>query len=94
MGYVDYFWHLNKLPVFGVFDVDEAKAIIIIVSKGHDKWFISEAILNFSNDANIIMKINSTDEQKHLKNLSEVEFVDTSHEISMLLVDRAMKSKA
>lgn len=94
VGYMAYFGHLNKLPVLESLMVDEAKAVIITVSREHDKRLISEAILNFSNDTNIIMKIDSNEERKNLKDLPEVEFVDASHEISMLLVDRAVKSKA
>lgn len=93
VGYMAYFGHLNKLPVLESLMVDEAKAVIITVSSEHNKRLISEAILNFSSHANIIMKIDSVEEKKHMRDLTEVEFVDASHEISMLLVDRAVKSK-
>ena len=90
-GYMAYFGHLNKLPVLESLAVDEAKAIIITVSSEQNKRLISQAVLNFSKHADIILKVDSTEERKNMKDLPEVEFVDTSYEISKLLVDHALK---
>ncbi|MFT5661113.1 MAG: CPA2 family monovalent cation:H+ antiporter-2 [Sulfurimonas sp.] len=91
LGYMAYFGHLNKLPVLESLAVHEAKAIIITVSDEHNKRLISEAILNFDNDAYIIIKIDSVDERKKMKYLSQLEFVDVSFELSNLLVNHALK---
>lgn len=91
LGYMAYFGHLNKLPVLESLAVDEAKAIIITLSSEHNRRLISEAILNFSPDANIIIKIDSVEERKSMKDLPELEFVDASYEVSKLLVDHAIK---
>lgn len=93
VGYMAYFGHLNKLPVLESLMVEEAKAIIITVSSEENKRLISEAILNFSHKAKIIIKIDSVEERKHMLDLPEVEFVDASHEISSLLVARAMEKR-
>lgn len=90
LGYKAYFGHLNKLPVLESLAVDEAKAIIITTSSEHNKRLISEAILEFSKDANIIVKIDGAQERKHLKDLP-MKFVDASFEISSLLVNHALK---
>jgi CPA2 family monovalent cation:H+ antiporter-2 len=91
-GYMAYFGHLNKLPVLESLMVDQAKAIILTVSSEDNKRLISEAILNFSKNANIIMKIDSAEERKSMQDLPEVAFVDASHEISNLLVNHAIKN--
>jgi len=94
LGYMAYFGHLNKLPVLESLMVDQAKAVILTVSSEHNKRLISEAIHNFSNHTHIIMKIDSAEERKHMRELHDVEFVDASFEVSSMLVNRAMKNSA
>jgi CPA2 family monovalent cation:H+ antiporter-2 len=91
LGYMAYFGHLNKLPVLESLMVDKAKAVILTVSSEHNKRLISEAIYNFTDHTHIIMKIDSAEERKHMRDLHDVEFVDASFEVSNLLVSRAMK---
>jgi CPA2 family monovalent cation:H+ antiporter-2 len=93
LGYMAYFGHLNKLPVLESLAVDEAKAIIITVSSEHNKRLISEAVLDFSKDANIIIKIDSVEERKNMKDLQQLEFVDASFEVSNLLVNHVLKKQ-
>lgn len=92
LGYMAYFGHLNKLPVLESLMIEQAKAIIITVNSEHLKRLISEAILNFSKNANIIIKIDSVEERKSMRDLPELEFVDASFEISNLLVNNALKN--
>ena len=94
LGYMAYFGHLNKLPVLESLMVDQAKAVILTVSSEHNKRLISEAIYNFSDHTHIIMKIDSAEERKHMRDLHEVEFVDASYEVSSMLVNRAMRNSA
>jgi CPA2 family monovalent cation:H+ antiporter-2 len=91
LGYMAYFGHLNKLPVLESLAVDEAKAVIISVSGEHNKRLISEAILEFCEDAKIIIKVDSVEEKKSMNDLGKLEFVDVSLEISNLLVNQALK---
>ncbi len=92
LGYMAYFGHLNKLPVLESLMVNEAKAIIITISSEHLKRLISEAILGFCKNANIIVKIDSVEERKSMRDLPELKFVDASFEISHLLVNKALKN--
>ncbi|MFT7003321.1 MAG: CPA2 family monovalent cation:H+ antiporter-2 [Sulfurimonas sp.] len=91
LGYMAYFGHLNKLPVLESLAVEDAKAIIITVSTEHNKRLIGEAILNFTSNTNVIIKIDGVDERKSMKDLSKLEFVDANLEISSLLVNQALK---
>jgi len=89
LGYMAYFGHLDKLPVLESLKVDEAKSIIITVQDIKRKRLISESVLNFAPDSNIIIRINSIDERKELKDLPIKGFVDASHELGKLLVEEA-----
>lgn len=91
LGYMAYFGHLNKLPVLESLMVKEAKAIIITMSSEQNRRLISEAVLNYDNQANIIVKIDSAEERKSMRDLPELEFVDASFEVADLLVKHAIK---
>ncbi|MDX9742879.1 MAG: cation:proton antiporter [Arcobacteraceae bacterium] len=90
LGIMAYFGHLNKLPVLESLEVDEAKAVIITTSSEENKRLISEAVINFSKVPNVIVKIDTIDERKNMRDLLDVEFVDANYEISKLLVERAI----
>ncbi len=92
LGYMAYFGHLNKLPVLESLMVKEAQAIIITMSGEQNRRLISEAVLHYDEKAHVIIKIDSVEERKNLRDLSELEFVDASFEIADLLVKRAFKS--
>ncbi len=90
LGYMAYFGHLNKQPVLESLMVDEAKAVILTVQSEHNKRLISEAIRGFSARVPIVMKIDSAEERKHMRDLDDIKFVDASFEISHLLVNRTI----
>lgn len=92
LGYMAYFGHLNKLPVLESLAVNEAKAVIITVSSEQNKRLISQAISEFSKNVEIIMKIDSPEERKNMKDIQDVKLVDASAEISKLLVNHALKA--
>ncbi|MDO9207114.1 MAG: cation:proton antiporter [Sulfuricurvum sp.] len=92
LGYMAYFGHLNKLPVLESLMVKEAKAIIITMSSEQNRRLISEAVLGYSKEANIIIKIDSAEERKSMRDLPELEFVDASFEVADLLVKHALKN--
>ena len=69
--------------------MQESSSIILTTNKELRKRLISEAVLRFHPQAHIIVKIDSVDEKKHLKDLHITDFVDTDHEVSTLLVDHA-----
>ncbi|MFA6397094.1 MAG: cation:proton antiporter [Sulfurimonas sp.] len=93
LGYMAYFGHLNKLPVLESLMVKEAKAIIITMSSEHNRRLIGEAVLNYSKEANVIIKIDSAEERKSMRDLPELEFVDASFEVADLLVRHALKEE-
>lgn len=92
LGYMAYFGHLNKLQVLESLMVKEAKSIIITMSSEHNRRLVSEAVLSYNKKANIIVKIDNSEERKNLQDLSELELVDATFEVADLLVKHALKS--
>lgn len=92
LGYMAYFGHLNKLPVLESLMAREAKAIIITASSEHTRRLVSEAVLSYDKEANVIIKIDGAEERKSLRDLPELEFVDASFEVADLLVAHALKN--
>ncbi len=92
LGYMAYFGHLDKLPVLESLMIKEAKAIIITMISEQKRRLISEAVFRYDPTAKVILKIDSVEERKNLRDLSELEFVDASFEVADLLVNRALKT--
>ncbi|MDD5716731.1 MAG: cation:proton antiporter [Sulfuricurvum sp.] len=92
LGYMAYFGHLDKLPVLESLMVKEAKAVIITMISEQKRRLISEAVLRYDPKAKIILKIDSVEERKSLRDLSEIQLVDASFEVADLLVKHALKN--
>jgi CPA2 family monovalent cation:H+ antiporter-2 len=61
------------------------------MSSEQNRRLISEAVLNYDKEAHIIVKIDSAEERKSMRDLPELEFVDASFEVADLLVKHAIK---
>lgn len=90
LGYMAYFGHLDKTPVLESLKVDEASSIIITLSNTKRKRLICEAILAFDKGANIVLKIDSTEEKRDLKDLNIKNFVHAHKQVARLLVSKAI----
>jgi CPA2 family monovalent cation:H+ antiporter-2 len=91
-GYMAYFGHLDKLPVLESLKADEARSIIITLSNVIKKRLICEAVLSFHPEANLIVKIDSIDERKELKDLNIKTFVHAQQEVGQLLVEKSLET--
>ena len=89
-GYMAYFGHLEKLPVMESLKVEEAKDIIITLSSLHQKRLICEAILNYKSEAKLIVKIDSLDEKKELKDLNITHYVHSQLETANLMIEKSL----
>jgi monovalent cation:H+ antiporter-2, CPA2 family len=90
-GYMAYFGHLDKLPVLESLKADEARSIIITLNNVMKKRLICEAVLAFHKEAKLIVKIDSIDERKELKDLNIKTFVHAQQEVGQLLVKESLK---
>lgn len=90
-GYMAYFGHLEKLPVLESLKVDEASCVILAINSLKEKKLICDAILNFKEDSNLIVKISSLHEKKELKDLNIKHFVHSQLETANLMVEKSLE---
>ena len=91
-GFKAYFGHLDKKPVLESLKADETKSIILTLDNVAKIRLISEAILNYYNDANLIVKVDTKEEKRSLKDLNIKGFVSAQHEIATMLVNESLKT--
>ncbi|GGD47058.1 potassium transporter [Malaciobacter pacificus] len=89
LGYMAYFGHLDKKPVLESLKIEQSSAIIITLSDIHVKRLVCEAVLNYYDEANIILKIQSTKEKAELKDLKINKYIHAYHEVAKLLINEA-----
>ncbi len=94
VGYMAYFGHLNKRPVMESLKVEESSSIIVTMQGEHKKILIIDAIKEYSSDVNIVVKVDSDEENYYLKKTQHVEVVDSNYELSSRLVELSMKHKS
>lgn len=91
IGFMAYFGHLNKRTVMESLKVRESSSIIITVLGEVKKSLISQSVLEYYGDANIIVKVDNDEERHHLEEIKHIEFVDSNHELSSRLVELSLK---
>ncbi|RXJ56426.1 cation:proton antiporter [Candidatus Marinarcus aquaticus] len=92
-GYMAYFGHLDKLPVLESLKADEARSLIITLSNVTKKRLICEAVQKFIPHANLVVKVDSIEERKDLKELNIKNFVHAQQEVAKLLVESGTTCK-
>jgi CPA2 family monovalent cation:H+ antiporter-2 len=91
MGFLAYFGHLNKRPVMESLKVEESSSIILTLQNEHKKALAIDALKSYSSDINIVVKVDSDEENRHLHKEDQVEIVDSNYELSSRLVELSLK---
>jgi len=91
IGFMAYFGHLNKRTVMESLKVKESSSIILTVLGEVKKSLISQSLLEYYDDANIVVKVDTDEERQHLEEMKHIEFVDSNHELSSRLVELSLK---
>lgn len=89
-GYKAYFGHLDKQPVLESLKVEQSNCVILTVNSLKNKQIICEAVLKYHAGANLVVKVNSQEEQSALAGLNIKSFVHAQHETAMLLVKHSL----
>jgi CPA2 family monovalent cation:H+ antiporter-2 len=89
MGYMAYFGHLNKQPVMDSLKVRESLSVILTVQSEHKKLLIIDALKQYHSGVKIVVKVDTDEENTHLKDIENVDIVDSNYELSSRLVERA-----
>jgi CPA2 family monovalent cation:H+ antiporter-2 len=90
LGYMAYFGHLEKPEVLQSLKVDESHSIIITLSNINKKRLISEAILKYKKNANIVLKIDSFKEKEQFEDLNISNYVHAHNKIASLMVKKSI----
>ncbi len=91
-GFKAYFGHLDKNPVLESLKADETSSIIITLDNINKIRLICSAVLSFYNDANLIVKVDTIEEKKSLRDLNIAKFVYANYEVANLLVKESLQS--
>jgi len=91
INFLAYFGHLNKRLVMESLKVEESSSIIITIQNEHKKNLISQAITEYYNKANLIIKVDTDEERHHFEKQSNVNFIDSNYELSSRLVALSLK---
>ena len=91
IGLMAYFGHLNKRTVMESLKVGESSCIILTVLGEVKKSLISQALLEYDENANIVVKVDTDEERHHLEEMKHIEYVDSNYELSSRLVELSMK---
>lgn len=93
INFLAYFGHLNKRPVMESLKVEESSSIVITVQSEHTKELISEAVIEYYSEANIVMKVDTDEERQHFEKERNIDFIDSNHELSSRLVELTLKHR-
>lgn len=91
IGFMAYFGHLNKRIVMESLKVEESSSIIITVIGEVKKNLISQALLEYCSDVNIVVKVDTDEERNYLEQMKDIELVDSNYELSSRLVELSLK---
>jgi len=78
----------SKSSILAALHVENAAAIIVTLDNLDKKRLICEAVLKYSKNANLIVKVASKEEKDKLKDLPITTIVDAKVEVARVLVER------
>ena len=85
-----YLGDASKSSILEALHIEKAAAIIVTLDNIEKKRLICEAVLRYSKDANLIVKITSLEEKNKLADLDITTIVDGKVEVARVLVERML----
>jgi CPA2 family monovalent cation:H+ antiporter-2 len=85
-----YLGDASKSSILQALHIENASAIIVTVENPEKKRLICEAVLEYSQDANVIVKVTTLEEKEMLSDLHVTNIVDAKVEVARVLVERMM----
>jgi CPA2 family monovalent cation:H+ antiporter-2 len=85
-----YLGDASKRVILEALNIDKAAAVIVTLDNIAKKRLICEAALNYSKDANLIVKVTSLEEKEKLADLDITCIVDGKVEVARVLVERML----
>ena len=85
-----YLGDASKSSILAALNIDRAAAIIVTLDNEEKKRLICESVIEYSKDANLIVKVTSLEEKKKLMDLDITNIVDGKVEVARVLVERML----
>ncbi len=85
-----YLGDASKLSILNALHIENAAAIIVTLDNINKKRLVCEAVLKYSKNANLIVKVTSLEDKERLKDLDITVVVDSKIEVARVLVERMM----
>ncbi len=85
-----YFGDASKLSILKALHVENAAAVIVTLDNIQKKRLICEAVLQYTKNVNLIVKVVSLEEKEKLKDLPITVIVDGKLEVARVLVERML----
>jgi len=85
-----YLGDASKSSILEALHIEKAAAIIVTLDNPEKKRLLCEAVLEYSQDANLIVKVASLEEKEMLSDLKITTIVDAKVEVARVLVERMM----
>ena len=89
-GLEAYLGDASKSAILEAMHIEKAGAIIVTLDNVAKKRLICEAVLKYSKDANVIVKVASLEEKEMLSDLEITTIVDAKVEVARVLVERML----
>ena len=89
-GIEAYLGDATKASILEALHIEKAAAIIVTLDNPEKKRLLCEAVLEYSKDVNLIVKVTSLAEKEMLKDLDITTIVDGKVEVARVLVERMM----
>jgi len=88
-----YYGDMSKAGILHALHAEDASAVIITLDNPEKKRLISEAISNYEQHINLIVKVLSLEEKEMLSDLPIHAMVDGKEEVAKILVEHGMQCK-
>jgi len=85
-----YLGDASKSSILAALNIDRAASIIVTLDNIEKKRLICESVINYSQNANIIVKVTSLDEKEQLMDLEITNIIDGKLEVARVLVERML----
>jgi CPA2 family monovalent cation:H+ antiporter-2 len=85
-----YLGDASKLSILNALHIENAAAVIVTLDNLEKKRLICEAILKYTKNVNLIVKVVSLEEKQKLADLNITTIVDGKVEVARVLVERMM----
>jgi len=85
-----YLGDASKSSILEALNIDRAASIIVTLDNLEKKRLICESVIDYSQNANIIVQVTSLDEKEQLMDLEITNIIDGKLEVARVLVERIL----